>query len=133
MPPAAITSASPSFAQVTPCAPARSSMCASAGVLSALVCGRQPTPARRNVPAIRAMLRSIVGKSSSSAGVSSSCFGRPTAQVCMAMSASRLLRRRLGAPGMAVPEAVHFDQLPVAAELGRVLRGEVEGVGGLVV
>ena len=50
MPAAAMTSASPSFAHVTPIAPAAISLCASAGTFWPLVCGRQLDA---GVPAVR--------------------------------------------------------------------------------
>ena len=78
IPAAAMTSASPSFAQVTPCAPAWRSLCASAGVLMPLVCGRQPTPASPMMTwRIRATLRSKASRSTRRTGVSSSAMGRP--------------------------------------------------------
>ncbi len=43
-PAASITSASPSFWQVIPTAPARSCMCAIAGSLCVLMCGRKASP-----------------------------------------------------------------------------------------
>ena len=71
MPAAAITSASPSLAQVMPIAPASISRCAICGTLMPLVCGRQLMPCCRQVPAMRAMFSSSASRSTSSAGVSS--------------------------------------------------------------
>ena len=53
MPAAAITSASPSFAQVTPIAPAAICIFAISGVLCAFECGRQATPLARQAATIR--------------------------------------------------------------------------------
>ena len=75
MPAAAITSASPSFAHVTPIAPAAICICAISGVLCAFECGRHATPCARHVATIRAMLASITSRSTSSAGVSSAGLG----------------------------------------------------------
>ena len=47
MPAPAITSASPSLAQVTPSAPAAMARCAISGTFMPLVWGRQATPAAR--------------------------------------------------------------------------------------
>src|SRR5215470_20211311 len=78
IPAADITSASPTFAQVMPIAPAASCICAISGVLCAFACGRQPTPCARHAATMRAMLASIRSRSTSSAGVSSADFGFPT-------------------------------------------------------
>ena len=72
MPLLAMTSASLTFAHVTPIAPASIKRCASAGTLMPLVCGRHDTPACRNVPAIRSTFRSNASRLTSNAGVSSS-------------------------------------------------------------
>ena len=77
MPAAASASASPSFWQHTPWAPAAIWRCASAAHLWALACGRTRTPAWRASPCTRAMLASITSRSTSSAGVSTSAKGRP--------------------------------------------------------
>ena len=77
MPAAAITSASPTFAQVIPIAPAAICICAISGVLCAFECGRHATPCARHVATIRAMLASITSRSTNSAGVSSADLGWP--------------------------------------------------------
>jgi hypothetical protein len=58
MPASAITSASPSFWQVMPLAPAAICIFASIGLLWVLMCGRLATPAASQAAWIRAMLRS---------------------------------------------------------------------------
>src|SRR5687767_10630515 len=70
-PPATIASASPSFAQQMPIAPASSCLRAMRGVLWALACGRTAHPVRRDHSAMRAMFRSSTAASTTSAGVSS--------------------------------------------------------------
>src|SRR5262245_44626537 len=91
IPAAAMTSASPSFAQVMPIAPAASSRWASAGTFWPFVCGRQLTPASRQAVAMRAMFSSRMSRSTTSAGVSS-------VRLCAPI--------RLGGSATAVPAAV---------------------------
>jgi hypothetical protein len=55
MPASAITSASPSFWQVMPLAPAAICILASIGLLWVLMCGRLATPAASQADCIRAM------------------------------------------------------------------------------
>ena len=80
---AAMTSASLTLATVTPMAPAAIWRWVMAGHLCPLACGRHCTPCWRMVPAMCAMLRSIVSMSTSSAGVSSALTGIPTSVVSM--------------------------------------------------
>ena len=94
MPAAAITSASPSLAQVTPMAPAASSLAGDVRRLLALMCGRQLTPCSRQVAAMRAILASSMSRSTSRAGVSSSALVRPIRASASLMDA---LLRRVGA------------------------------------
>ena len=69
MPASAITSASPSFWQVMPLAPASICSFASIGLLWVLMCGRLATPAASQAAWIRAMLRSTRSMSMTAAGV----------------------------------------------------------------
>ena len=69
MPASAITSASPSFWQVMPLAPAATCICASKGLLWVLMCGRLATPAASQAAWIRAMLRSTRSMSMTAQGV----------------------------------------------------------------
>src|SRR5262245_8295421 len=71
IPAAVMTSASPSFAQVIPIAPAASSRWAIAGTFWPFVWGRQLTPALRQAVAMRAIFWSRMSRSTTSAGVSS--------------------------------------------------------------
>jgi hypothetical protein len=68
-PAAAITSASPSFWQAMPRAPASTCMRAMIGLLCVLVCGRLATPAASQAACSRAMLRSTMARSITTAGV----------------------------------------------------------------
>ena len=77
MPAAANTSASPSFAQVMPMAPAASCIRASVGHLCVLACGRRRTGLSRKASAIRLMLASTASISRHSAGVSRLTLGVP--------------------------------------------------------
>ena len=74
MPAAAMTSASPSFAQVMPIAPAAISSLAIEGILCPFACGRQATPCVRHVSATAWIFASIRATSTHKAGVSSSAF-----------------------------------------------------------
>src|SRR6202795_3561920 len=69
MPASAITSASPSFWQVMPWAPASICSFASIGLLWVLMCGRLATPAASHAAWIRAMLRSTRSMSMTATGV----------------------------------------------------------------
>ena len=69
MPASAITSASPSFWQVMPFAPAATCICANSGLLWVLMCGRLATPAASQAAWIRAMLRSTRSMSITAQGV----------------------------------------------------------------
>ena len=69
MPASAITSASPSFWQVMPLAPALICISASIGLLWVLMCGRLATPAASQAAWIRAMLRSTRSMSMTAQGV----------------------------------------------------------------
>src|SRR5438477_4968152 len=69
MPASAITSASPSFWQVMPLAPAVIWSFASIGLLWVLICGRLATPAASQAAWMRAMLRSTRSMSITAAGV----------------------------------------------------------------
>src|SRR6266702_4331954 len=69
MPASAITSASPSFWQVMPFAPALICMLAIIGLLWVLICGRLASPAASQAAWIRAMLRSTRSMSMTAAGV----------------------------------------------------------------
>src|SRR5438132_8796225 len=69
-PPAAIASASAVFCTQQPVAPASTIMRASSALLCILACGRQRTSCLRANSAIRAMLRFIASRSTTSAGVS---------------------------------------------------------------
>src|SRR5580704_6141939 len=69
IPASAITSASPSFWQVMPRAPALTCACASNGLLWVLICGRLATPAASQDACTRAMLRSTLSKSMTAQGV----------------------------------------------------------------
>src|SRR6185437_11776455 len=69
MPASAITSASPSFWQVMPFAPAAICSLASIGLLWVLICGRLATPAASQVAWMRAMLRSTRSMSMTATGV----------------------------------------------------------------
>ena len=69
IPASAITSASPSFWQVMPFAPAATCICASNGLLCVLICGRLATPAVSHATWIRAMLRSTRSMSITAQGV----------------------------------------------------------------
>src|ERR1700744_4434367 len=69
MPASAITSASPSFWQVMPLAPAAICILASIGLLCVLMCGRFATPAASQVAWMRAMLRSTRSMSITATGV----------------------------------------------------------------
>ena len=77
IPPAAITSASETFAQVTPIAPAASSSWAIAGVLWHFSCGRHCTPRAAQVAAILRIFASMRSRSMHSRGVSRSDFEAP--------------------------------------------------------
>src|SRR4051812_9143355 len=104
IPAPAITSASPSLAQVTPIAPAASSLWAMAGIFWPLVWGRQFLPAPMIVRAILFRLRCITSRSTQSAGVSRSCFERPTSDASAAGDVrvtKSLPRERLGPLGWA--------------------------------
>src|SRR6185295_1071228 len=65
-------SASPTLATVRPMAPVSSCIAAISGILWVLVCGRRPTFHALHCFCISRMLRSIVGRSTYSAGVSRS-------------------------------------------------------------
>ena len=69
MPASAITSASPSFWQVMPWAPAAICSFAIIGLLWVLMCGRLATPAASQAAWTRAMLRSTRSMSMTKAGV----------------------------------------------------------------
>src|SRR6478672_5081065 len=69
MPASAITSASPSFWQVMPLAPASICIFASIGLLWVLMCGRLATPAASQAAWMRAMLRSTLSMSITAQGV----------------------------------------------------------------
>jgi hypothetical protein len=69
MPAAAITSASPSFWQVMPRAPAAICIRARTGLLWVLMCGRLARPAASQAAWSRAMLRSTRSRSTTTAGV----------------------------------------------------------------
>src|SRR5262249_33201983 len=69
MPALAMISASPSFWQVMPCAPAASCIFASIGLLCVLICGRLATPATSHAFWIREMLRSTRSISMEAQGV----------------------------------------------------------------
>src|SRR5207302_10447899 len=69
IPASAITSASPSFWQVMPFAPAATCMVAKSGLLWVLMCGRLATPAASQATWIRAMLRSTQSMSITAQGV----------------------------------------------------------------
>src|SRR6266536_1746541 len=69
IPASAITSASPSFWQVMPLAPAAICIFASIGFLCVLICGRLATPAASQAAWIRAMLRSTRSMSMTAQGV----------------------------------------------------------------
>src|SRR5882724_13261433 len=69
MPASAITSASPSFWQVMPLAPALICMVAIIGLLWVLMCGRLATPAASQAAWMRAMLRSTRSMSMTAQGV----------------------------------------------------------------
>src|SRR5580693_375770 len=69
IPASAITSASPSFWQVMPLAPAAICSFASTGLLWVFMCGRLARPAASQVAWIRAMLRSTRSMSMTAAGV----------------------------------------------------------------
>src|SRR6201999_1450466 len=69
MPASAITSASPSFWQVIPLAPAAICIFASLGLLWVLMWGGWATPAASQAACIRAMLRSTRSMSITAAGV----------------------------------------------------------------
>ena len=71
-PASAITSASPSFWQVIPTAPASSWSRASSGSLWVLMCGRSATPCSSQYACIRETFRSIASRSAVRTGVSSS-------------------------------------------------------------
>ena len=74
IPAAAMISASPSLAQVAPMAPAASSFLTISGVFWPLMWGRQLMPASRQVFAVRAMLASMMSRSTRRAGVSRSAM-----------------------------------------------------------
>ena len=69
IPASAITSASPSFWQVMPFAPALTCIVASRGLLWVLICGRLATPAASQAAWMRAMLRSTLSMSMTAQGV----------------------------------------------------------------
>src|SRR6185437_7234164 len=69
IPASAITSASPSFWQVMPWAPALTCICASSGLLCVLICGRLATPAASQAACPRAILRSTLSMSMTAQGV----------------------------------------------------------------
>src|ERR1043165_6984272 len=69
IPASAITSASPSFWQVMPRAPAATCIFASIGLLWVLICGRLATPAASQAAWMRAMLRSTLSMSMTAQGV----------------------------------------------------------------
>src|SRR5437879_9944633 len=69
IPASAITSASPSFWQVMPFAPAATCMVAMIGLLGVLICGRLATPAASQAAWMRAMLRSTRSMSITAQGV----------------------------------------------------------------
>src|SRR5262252_1840649 len=71
-PPSTITSASPSFWQVMPLAPAAACILARIGLLCVLICGRLATPAASHSFCTRAMLRSTRSRSMTTAGVPNS-------------------------------------------------------------
>jgi hypothetical protein len=71
-PPSTITSASPSFWQVMPRAPAATCILASTGLLCVLMCGRLATPAASHSLCTRAMLASTRSRSITTAGVPNS-------------------------------------------------------------
>ena len=70
-PAASITSASPSFWQVMPTAPARTCRYAIAGSLCVLMCGRKARPCSSQYACIRPMFRSTASRSTVATGVSS--------------------------------------------------------------
>src|SRR5215510_12486764 len=69
MPASAMTSASPSFWQVMPLAPAASCILASTGLLCVLMCGRLAMPVDLHSACTRLMLRSTRSRSITTAGV----------------------------------------------------------------
>ena len=69
MPASTNTSASPSFAQQMPAAPASICKAATSGLLCVLACGRSATPAALAAACMRAMLASSRGRSTRTAGV----------------------------------------------------------------
>src|SRR5882724_4290247 len=69
IPASAMISASPSFWQVMPLAPALTCICASSGLLWVLMCGRLATPAASQAAWIRAMLASTRSMSMTAQGV----------------------------------------------------------------
>jgi hypothetical protein len=69
-PAAASDSASPSFAQVTPIAPAASWRCTTSAHFGVLKCGRSFAGRDAKKRAMAAMLRSMQSRSTTSAGVS---------------------------------------------------------------
>src|SRR5262249_31456172 len=69
MPASAMTSASPSFWQVMPLAPAATCIFASIGLLCVLICGRLATSAASQAAWMRAMLRSTLSMSMTAQGV----------------------------------------------------------------
>ena len=85
-PPSTITSASPSFWQVMPLAPAAACILASTGLLCVLMCGRLATPAASHSFCTRAMLRSTRSRSITTAGV-------PNSPAISLFSASMLMGR----------------------------------------
>ena len=106
-PPDASTSASPSFAQHRPIAPASSCMRAIARLLCVLACGRSATPARLASAAIFCTLRPSASRSSTSTGVFSSRRdpGLPIRCACRRMSSNMIdlpfsCRSRRARPGV---------------------------------
>src|SRR6201996_8885588 len=69
MPASAMISASPSFWQVMPRAPAATCIFASMGLLWVLICGRLATPAASHAAWMRAILRSTLSMSMTAQGV----------------------------------------------------------------
>src|ERR1700733_9290496 len=129
MPAAAMTCASPSFAQVMPMAPAANSMWTISTVLFALACGRQATPWLRQVCAMRAILASIWSRSTRRAGVSSSLFRRFSRGV----AAIHLLGQARGpvsvldkSQGLQIVQGFGFEPLAALQAIDKVSYGCIE-------
>src|SRR3954464_4639593 len=139
IPASAITSASPSFWQVIPLAPAATCIRASIGLLWVLICGRWATPAASQAAWMRAMLRSTLSMSMTAQGVPYSRAILAARVVVMEVSELARIPFAKAVPtfakctlGLFNLFAPHFELQPFVLGLGQFLLRLRQSVGGLI-